>query len=42
MNGTALEETAHSYYQNNEEELRDHLLATLVYKSQIKDNRYLS
>lgn len=29
MNGTAMEKTARTYYQNNEEELRDHLLATL-------------
>lgn len=29
MNGTAMEKTARTYYRNNEEELRDHLLATL-------------
>jgi|AKZA01.1.fsa_nt_gi hypothetical protein len=29
MNGTTMEKTARTYYQNNEEELRDHLLATL-------------
>ena len=29
MNGTAMEKTARTYFRNNEEELRDHLLATL-------------
>lgn len=29
MNGTAMEKTARTYYLNDEEELRDHLLATL-------------
>lgn len=29
MNGTTMEKTARTYCQNNEEELRDHLLATL-------------
>ena len=29
MNGTAMEKTAKTYFRNNEEELRDHLLATL-------------
>jgi len=29
MNGTTMEKTARTYYRNNEEELRDHLLATL-------------
>ena len=29
MSGTTMEKTARTYYQNNEEELRDHLLATL-------------
>lgn len=29
MSGTTMEKTARTYYRNNEEELRDHLLATL-------------
>ena len=29
MSGTTMEKTARTYYLNNEEELRDHLLATL-------------
>lgn len=29
MSGTTMEKTARTYYHNNEEELRDHLLATL-------------
>lgn len=29
MNGITMEKTARTYYRNNEEELRDHLLATL-------------
>ena len=29
MTGTTMEKTARTYYRNNEEELRDHLIATL-------------
>lgn len=29
MNGTSMEHTARTYFRNNEEELRDHLIATL-------------